>query len=47
MTFLMKTSEKKIVKVICEAFFILNKYFAHTIQELFSFLQKGFYIPKQ
>jgi hypothetical protein len=41
MTFLMKTSEaKKCVKVFCEAFLIFKKYFASTIQDLFSFLQK-------
>jgi hypothetical protein len=28
MTFLMKTSEKKFVKIFCEAFLILKKYFA-------------------
>jgi hypothetical protein len=37
----MKTSEtKKVVKIFCEAFFIFKKYFASTIQDLFSFLQK-------
>jgi hypothetical protein len=41
MTFLMKTSEtKKFVKIFCEAFFILKKYFAKAIHDLFSFLQK-------
>jgi hypothetical protein len=41
MTFLMKTSEpKKCVQIFCEAFLIFEKYFASTIQDLFSFLQK-------
>jgi hypothetical protein len=41
MIFLMKTSErKKLVKIFCEEFFILKKYFASTIQDLFSFVQK-------
>jgi hypothetical protein len=36
MTFLMKTSEtKKLVHIFCEAFIILNKYFASTIQDVF------------
>jgi hypothetical protein len=37
----MKASEtKKFVKIFCEAFFILKKYFSEAIQDLFSFLQK-------
>jgi hypothetical protein len=36
----MKTSEKKSVKVFCEAFSIFKKYFAKAIQDLFSLLQK-------
>jgi hypothetical protein len=41
MTFLVKTSETKtFVKFFCEAFLIFKKYFASTIQDLFSFLQK-------
>jgi hypothetical protein len=41
MTLLMKTSEtKKFVKVFCEAFLILKKYFAYVVQDFFSFLQK-------
>jgi hypothetical protein len=36
----MKTSEtKKFVKNFCEAFLLKKKYFASTIQDLFSFLQ--------
>jgi hypothetical protein len=43
----MKTTEtKKFVKIICEAFLIIKKYFASTIQDLFSFLQQRlFKIP--
>jgi hypothetical protein len=41
MAFLMKTSEtKKFDKIFCEAFLIFKEYFASTIQDLFSFLQK-------
>jgi hypothetical protein len=41
MTFLMKASEtKKFVKIFCEAFLIFKKYFASTIQDLFSFYKK-------
>jgi hypothetical protein len=41
MTFVMKTSEsKKFVKMFCEAFLILKKYFASPSQDLFAFLQK-------
>jgi hypothetical protein len=49
MTFLMKTSEaKKFVQIFCEAFLIFKKYFASTIQNLFSFIQKRLLkIPKQ
>jgi hypothetical protein len=37
----MKTSEtKKLVKIFCEAFLIVEKYSASAIQDLFSFLQK-------
>jgi hypothetical protein len=37
----MKTSEtKKFVKIFCEALLIFKKYFASTIHDLFSFLQK-------
>jgi hypothetical protein len=40
MAFLMKNPEtKKFVKIFCEAFLILKKYFAATMQDLFSFLQ--------
>jgi hypothetical protein len=41
MTFLMKTSAtEKFVKIFYEAFLIFKKYFASTIRDLFSFLQK-------
>jgi hypothetical protein len=47
MNFLLKTSEtKKYVKIFCEAFLILKKYFASIIQDLFSFLQKRFLNPQ-
>jgi hypothetical protein len=44
MTFLLKTSEtKKFVKIFCEAFLIFSKFFASTIQDLFSFVQTNLF----
>jgi hypothetical protein len=41
MIFLMKTSEtQKFINIFCEAFLIFKKYFASTIQDLFSFFSK-------
>jgi hypothetical protein len=40
MTFLMETYATKKFKIFCEAFLMFKKYFASTIQDLFSFLQK-------